>query len=168
MQVARACCALIAAVLLASCSSHKTTVLTGDGAATVSTSQDNKTATVDTKDGSVKVGKDVVDPSKLGAPVYPGATAEDSGGIAMSSAKGSGQMVAFKTTDSFDKVYAFYKAQMPKDSEKMKFSQGGSSMATFQVGDDSGPETTTVMITAKAGEPTNILISHGTKTGSGS
>ncbi len=166
MQVARACCALIAAVLLSSCSAHKTTVLTGDGTATVTTSDDSKTTTVDTKEGQVKVGKDAVDTSKLGAPVYPGAAAEDSGAVAMSSEKGSGQMVAFKTTDSFDKVYAFYKAQMPKDSEKMKFAQGDSSMATFQVGDDKGPDTTSVMITAKSGE-TDILITHGTKAASG-
>jgi hypothetical protein len=103
--------------------------------------------------------------TKYGVPVYPGATAEDSGGIAMRSAKGSSEMVAFKTSDSFDKVYAFYKLHMPKDSEKMKFSKGYSSMATFQVGDDAGPELTTVMITAKLGE-TDVLISHGTKTGS--
>jgi hypothetical protein len=152
----------MAAALLASCSAHKTTVLTGNGTATVTTSNDNKTTTVDTKEGHMTVGKDAVDTSKLGAPVYPGAQAEDSGGIAMSSAKGSGQMVAFKTTDSFEKVYAFYKAQMPKDSEKMKFAQGDSSMATFQVGDDKGPETTSVMITAKSGE-TDILITHGTQ-----
>lgn len=162
MHVARACCALIAALVLASCSGHKSTVLTGDGAATVSTSDDNKTTTVESKDGQTKVGKDAVDTSKLGAPVYPGTAASDSGGIAMSSEKGSGQMVAFKTTDPFDKVYEFYKQQLPKGSEKMKFAQGDSSMATFQIGDDTGPEQTSVMITAKSGE-TDILISHGTK-----
>lgn len=166
MRTIRASCVLAAVVLLVSCTAHKTTIVTTDGTATMSTTDDSKTTTVQSKDGEVKVGENAVDTSKLGAPIYPGATASDSGGVSVNSDKGTGDMVAFKTSDPFDKVYEFYKRQMPKDSEKMKFAQGDSSMATFQIGQDADAENTSVMITAKAGE-TDILITHRTKKAGG-
>lgn len=157
---------LVAAIGFAGCSSHKTTVQTDNGTATVTTSQDNQTTTVQTGQGSVSIGKGAVDPSKLGAPVYPGASQDSEGGMSMNGSEGSGAMAAFKTTDPFDKVYDYYKGQLPAGSEKLKVSQGDSSMASFQIGDDKSPDQTTVMITAKNGE-TDILITHGLRSGQG-
>lgn len=155
MHSARACSALVAALLLASCSPHKPAVVTTSG-----------TVAVTSSDGDVAAGEHAADASKLGAPVYPGAATADSGGVAMHSDKGAGEMIAFKTSDSFAKVYDFYKHRMPPGSETMKYSQGDSSLATFQIGRDGDAETTSVMITAKSGE-TDILITHGTKKAGG-
>ena len=159
MRSAGLCCMLLAAIAFVGCS-HKTTVVTSDGAATVTTSQDNQTTTVQSNNGTLTTGKNAVDPSKLGAPVYPGAEQSQDGGIAVSGNQGSTQMAVFKTTDPFDKVYDYYKSQLPAGSEKMKMSEGSESMATFQIGDDKSPDQTTVMISAKDGA-TQILITHG-------
>jgi len=66
-------------------------------------------------------------------------------------------MINLQTADSFDKVYAFYKQQMPANSEKMKMSAGGTSMAEFQVG-DTDADRKSVAITQKGSDPTSILI----------
>ncbi|MEO9264656.1 MAG: hypothetical protein ABI282_11225 [Candidatus Baltobacteraceae bacterium] len=145
------------AFALTACSSHKT-VISSDGSS-VTTSDNGKTATIDTKDGSVTVGADV-DPAKLGAPVYPGATKSDQGSIAVNASSGANVLASFKTPDSFDKVYAFYKAQLPSGAEKMKIEESGSSMASFQIADAKSGEQTSVMVEGKDGE-TDILITHG-------
>lgn len=145
--------ALIAAALIAlsACTSS------------VKTSTDGKTTTVTSDHGSVTVGKDV-DTSKLGAPVYPGATSDSDGGVSLSGQSGSATMASFKTTDDFDKVYQFYKSQMPAGSEKMKMGSGDDQAAMFVIGDakagdDQKGDATTVQITGKTGE-TDIIITH--------
>src|SRR5215469_18130248 len=77
----------------------------------VKTSDDGKTTTVSGDQGSVTVGKGV-DTSKLGAPVYPGAASDDNG-VSFSGQQGSATMASFKTGDDFEKVYDYYKSQMP-------------------------------------------------------
>lgn len=157
MYFSRAAAALIAALALTACGAHKTTVVSSDGS-TVTTNDNGKT-TVNTKEGSVTVGGDV-DPAKLGAPVYPGATKNEGGTIAVTQGNGSHSVATFTTPDSFDKVYSYYKAQLPSDAEKMKVEQGGSSLASFQVADAKSGESTSVMIEGK-GDQTQIIISHG-------
>ncbi|MHB8148337.1 MAG: hypothetical protein ACYDGM_13905 [Vulcanimicrobiaceae bacterium] len=143
---------------LAACShGHKTTILTGNGTATVTTSQDNKTATITTKGGSMTMGKGAVDVSKLGVPVYPGAVVGD-GGYAMSGPQGSGQMATLTTTDPFEKVYQWYKSQMPAGSQQMKVESGDSSIAEFAVAKGAN-DRTTIMITSKKDE-TDIVLTH--------
>lgn len=148
---------LAAAVALVACSHKTTTVQTANG--TITTSQDHQGVTVQTSEGTMNLGRNV-DASKLGAPVYPGATAKDQGSISTTTADGTNTIAAFKTTDPFDKVYAYYKQQLPAGSEKMKISTGDTQMASFQVGAQNGPDQVGVQITSDKTGTTNILISH--------
>jgi hypothetical protein len=164
MDALKTALAFAVLVAIAGCSTHKTTVQTSSGSSTVTTSDKDKTVTVETSEGTVAIGQ-TVDAAKLGAPVYPGAAPSDQGSITSKSATGSSMIAAFKTSDTFDKVYGYYKQQLPAGSEKGKVTSGDSSVASFQVGDESGPDQVTVQISAdKIGE-TDILITHVTKTG---
>ena len=147
-------------VALSGCS-HKTTISTGNGTATVTTSQDNKTATIQTKEGTVTLGAGAVDASKLGAPLYPGAKQNEGGAMTVAGGEGGSSVAAFTTEDSFDKVYDWYKGQMPAGSEKMKMSTAAGDMAQFVSGANDKDQTT-VMITSKDNK-TSIVISHNTK-----
>ncbi len=155
---------IAAAVLIlgaAACAGHKTTVATANGG-TVSTSNDGQTATVKTDQGTATYGQGAVDPAQLGLPVYPGAQTEGNGAASIQTSAGTSEMINMQTPDSFDKVYAFYKQQMPANSEKMHMSAGGTSMAEFQVG-DTDADRKSVALTQKGTEPTSILITHVTK-----
>jgi len=114
---------------------------------------------VTTNQGSVTIGK--ADASKLGAPVYPGAASDDNGSVSIAGATEHAAMASFKTSDDFDKVYQYYKGQMPSGSEKLKMAAGDTQTAMFVVGDDKNPkaEQTSVQIQGKAGE-TDIMITH--------
>jgi hypothetical protein len=151
--------ALAAIIALVACSSHKTTtVSTSNGDATVTQDANGQSTTVQTQNGTVTVGKSA-DPAQLGAPVYPGADANNEGTVSYTGANG-GAMAAFKTTDDFDKVYGFYKSQLPAGSEKMKMQSGDGSVAEFEVTNGDGE--TAVQISGKPGE-TDIIITHKAK-----
>lgn len=147
----------------ADCSrSQKQTVETKEGPATVETNKQDQTATITNKEGTAKIGKNAVDPQSLGLPIYPGASVSEGGGMSAVSSKGSAQLVVMTTSDSFDKVYEWYKGQMPAGSEKMHLSTGGSSIATFQVGETTEKDQKGVMIAADK-DKTTITLSHGQK-----
>jgi hypothetical protein len=151
--------ALIAVIVLVACGGHKsTTVATSNGEATVTQDQGGQSTTVTTNQGTVTVGKPI-DTSQLGAPVYPGADANNAGTVSYTGA-GGGAMAAFKTTDDFDKVYDFYKSKLPAGSEKMKMTTNDSSVAEFTV-EAAGGETA-IQISGKSGE-TDIIITHKAK-----
>jgi len=86
--------------------------------------------------------------SPAGAPVYPGAREHFVHGVAR-----------FSTVDRFDRVYAFYKRQMPLGSELLHVGEAGSSMACFRLDDEKDFEQTSVTITGKS-NGTDILIRH--------
>ncbi|HEV3152265.1 MAG TPA: hypothetical protein VGZ02_00515 [Candidatus Baltobacteraceae bacterium] len=148
--------ALAALVAAGGCSSKKT-VYDSNGN-TVTSDSNGKTVTVQSSGGTMTMGQSAVDLSKLGVPVYPGAT-QSSGGFSYNGSHGSGQMTSLTTGDAFDKVYAWYKSQLPKDAEKMKSSSGDSSFAEFVTGAAGSPQTT-VMISSK-GDQTSIVLSKG-------
>lgn len=150
--------ALAAVAILAGCTSHKTTV-SSDGS-TVTTSGDNQTVTIQGKEGTVVAGKGAVDLAKLGLPVYPRANASDNAGWSASTKEGSGAIAIMTTTDSFDKVYEWYKSQLPAGSEKVKTSGESGSMAMFQLGKDSDKLKKVVEITG-AKDSTTIMLSSG-------
>jgi hypothetical protein len=152
--------ALALAALLAGCTSHKTTV--DSNGTTVTTSGDNQTVTVQGKEGTAVAGKNAVDVAKLGLPVYPGANPSENVGYAGSNAQGSGAMVVLTTKDGFDKVYGWYKGQMPAGSEKMKTSSDTGSMAVFQIGKESDKTQKVVTITSGT-DSTSIMLTSGTK-----
>ncbi len=153
--------ACVIAVLLSGCS-HKQTVVTSQGNATVERSNDNQTVTVTSKEGTTTYGKGAVDPAKLGLPLYPGATATVGGIAGHSVLQGSGEVVALSTSDSFDKVYQWYHDHMPAGSETMHMTNAGSSIATFQVGKNTDKEQRAVMITSDK-DKTSIMLSHSIK-----
>ena len=66
----------------------------------------------------------------------------------------------FKTLDGFDKVYDYYKSQMPAGSEGMKLSMGGASSATWQVGKDGAADQVVVQVNADKTGAVTILITH--------
>lgn len=77
-------------------------------------------------------------------------------------AKGSAQMTAFTSSDSFDKVYQFYHSKMPAGSEKMKADSGDSSVAEFVTGSDKPGEVQTMVMISKKGDKTAIVVTKGT------
>jgi len=160
MRIAAILCTL-SLLAAAGCGSGKTSHV---GDATVTTSSDDKTTTVSVGDKTVTTGSNAVDASKLGAPVYPGATADENGGsLSFSGSEGSSDTAMFKTPDSFDAVYQYYKAQLPAGSEKMKLAMNGSSTASFQTGDPD-KDFVSVTVMAKDGEPgTTLTINHTVK-----
>jgi hypothetical protein len=149
---------LSAAIALTACSSSKK-VYTANGT-TVTTDTSQKTVTVQSREGTMKMGKGVVDVASLGVPIYDGAS-QDEGALSVTGAKGSAQMAAFTTPDSFDKVYAFYKNKLPAGSEKMKVDEGDSSVAEFVTGGGKAGETQTMVMISKKGDKTSIVITKG-------
>jgi hypothetical protein len=131
----------------------------GDAAATPAPS--SSAYTVTTKNGTATLGGGV-DPSKLGAPVYPGAQAnpDSNGSLSAETPEGSTVMATFKTNDGFDKVYDYYKSQMPAGSEGMKLSMGGASTAQWQIGKDGAADQVVVQVNADKTGAVTILITH--------
>jgi hypothetical protein len=158
MRISAAVCLISIAALAACGGGEKTTYTTANGSATVT--KNGTTTTYESKEGKVTVGQGAVDVSKLGAPLYPGATQnQDNGSISVTTSNSSGAMASFTTNDSFAAVDAWYKAHLPKGSEKMNVSQGGSSIAEFTMAENT-PNQTLVMVTGKDGK-TQIVITHG-------
>ena len=171
---------LALALSLAACTSHKTeststtttgaessaTADAGSGAgpaATAEASESDKTVTVTTKEGTATSGQGAVDLSSLGVPIYPGAK-EGEGSFSVKGATGSGAVTTLSTPDSFDKVYEWYKSQLPADSEKMKISAGGASTAEFVVAQSEDKSVgSTVTISQKGSEATQIIITKSSK-----
>ena len=163
------CAAFIASLALSigACSSdHKTTTIsTGNGTtATVDTTTGGNgsggTTTVTTNQGTVSMGQGAVDTSKIGIPIYPGATAGN-GGWSVQSKQSSGQVVSLTTSDSFSKVEAWYKTQLGSDTERMNVTEGNTSSAVFQVGKESDADQKSIEITSD-GTKTTIVLSHKT------
>ena len=152
--------AAAAAFALVGCS-HKVEVQTGQGS--VSVDQSNGSTTIKSNGGQVSVGKNAVDPASIGLPVYPGAAqSTDNSAVSINdTSKGEGaQFVVLTTADPFDKVYDYYKGQLPAGSEKMKVESGGSDIAQFQTGTEKDQKV--VMITGGK-DKTTIELTHQTK-----
>lgn len=151
--------AMAVLMVLAACSSSKK-VYSGNGT-TVTTDSNEKTVTVRSSEGTMTMGKGVVDAASLGVPIYAGAT-QDEGAFSVTGAKGSAQMIAFTTSDSFENVYQFYHSKMPAGSEKMKVDSGDSSVAEFVTGSDKPGEVQTMVMISKKGDKTAIVVTKGT------
>lgn len=149
--------ALIATIALGACAS-KTTVQTRNGPATITTSQGGGKVTVQTSEGTTSIGLRV-DARKLGIPVYPPAQLDPQGSITTDASV----IAAFRTSDSFDKVYAYYKRLLPRNAEKMKVTSGNGSVVSFQIGDPNTPEEITVQVSSDQPNETEVLITHVTR-----
>ena len=128
---------------LAGCaSSHKTPVQTGDG--------------------TTAIGRQA-DAGALGAPIYPGATINRPGVVSSTKGNTAATIAAFKTADSFDRVYDFYRQQLPAGSERMKVAGGNGSVATFQTGSAETGDEVSVQVASDKPNETDILITHVTR-----
>lgn len=104
-----------------------------------------------------------VDASKLAAPIYPGAQANQQGSISSKNGQTTTVIAAFKTADSFDQVYDFYRQQLPAGSERMKVSGGSGAVATFQIGGPNAADEVSVQVASDKPNETDILITHVTR-----
>ena len=155
--------ALIAVcAVLPACSKRTTTVPTANGPVTVTQDNGSKNVSYQSKEGKVVLGQNAVDPASLGLPIYPGATPSEGGSLAADTNRGSAKVVTLQTKDSFDKVYAFYHTNMPAGSEKSKMSMAGSSMASFQIGNEAAKMQKSVSIVG-SGNSVTITLIVGTK-----
>jgi hypothetical protein len=149
---------LAGAVILTGCS-HKVNIQTSQGNVSVDSGANG--TTIKSGAGDVTVGKAAIDPAKVGMPVYPGATQSNDSVAINDTSKGQGaSVVVLTTTDPFDKVYAFYKSQMPPGSEKMKVSSGDTDVAEFLTGDSSDQK---VVMISGAKDKVTIQLTHSTK-----
>jgi hypothetical protein len=148
-------------VALTACSTHKT-VQASEGTATLTTSQDNKSVTLQTREGAISIGANV-DTSRLGAPIYPGSQANEQGAVTTTSQKGTNTTAGFKTADSFEKVESYYKHAFPIGSEIINIGSANGSVATFQLHAGSGGAVVTVNVTQSKPGETDILITRVTK-----
>ncbi|HZZ00533.1 MAG TPA: hypothetical protein VFE36_13265 [Candidatus Baltobacteraceae bacterium] len=156
--------AKIAAILLvaalSACGSHRASAIqTRTGTETVTSSQDRKSVTVQTTEGTTSIGQSI-DTSRLGVPVYPGAQADAHGGMSSTTDEGTSVLASFKTGDSFDKVEAFYKQRLPAGSERTKVATSGNSIATFQVGAGDANDQVTVEVASREPSETNIVVAR--------
>jgi hypothetical protein len=108
-------------------------------------------ATVQTDQGKVVMGKDAVDPAKLGLPIYPGATPTEAGSFSVQGKSSSAQAVTIETHDPFDKVVAFYKANMPAGTQLFQASGGAAASAQFVTAKASDKSQKQVVITQSDG-----------------
>lgn len=155
--------ALVAVLaVVPACAKKSTTVQGPNGPVTVTQDQGGNTVTYQSKDTTAKLGIGAVDPASLGLPLYPGAQPNANGSLASQTKEGSSQLLTMQTTDSFDKVYAFYKDKMPAGSEKNHMSAAGNQMATFQIGASTDKVQKTVNITT-SGDKTDIILMVGSK-----
>lgn len=146
--------------IFAGCSSgHKVVTSNGTTVTTNGTGND-ETVTVASSGGTISVGKNAVNPASLGLPVYPGATTNEGGAMQGTTARGSGAMVFLKSTDDFDKVYAWYKQHMPPGSQAVNVT-GQNAMAEFKVGGDSAKLQKSVTLTSGS-DGTSIMLVSGT------
>jgi hypothetical protein len=97
--------------------------------------------------------------TEVGAPIYPGAVAEE-GGFKLGSDSGSMATYVFKTSDSVAQVLAFYRDKFGPKTSVMETPQGG--IVTAAKNDNEG-----IMVTVGRDEgedKTSIAITHTTST----
>jgi hypothetical protein len=97
--------------------------------------------------------------SEIGAPIYPGAIAEE-GGFKLGAESGSMATYVFKTSDSVPQVLAFYRDKFGPKTSVMETPQGG--IVTAAKNDNEG-----IMVTVGRDEgedKTSIAITHTTST----
>jgi hypothetical protein len=95
-----------------------------------------------------------------GVPIYPGAVSQGSASFNGGSGANAGSMktMSLTTTDSFDKVYAFYQKSLPGAMEMMHTSTPPTPGAAFVVTDPNTKVNTTVVIAQGTDGKVNIAI----------
>lgn len=142
---------------------ESTTYSTPEGKVTVTARQEGRKEVVklETKEGTLTVsaGPHAVSEAQLGVPIYPGAQIVSSGQLDHVKGSSSGIASSFlmTTDDNFDKVVAFYKANLKDIQQAMDQTMGNQRMAMFMSGKQGDMKN--IQITgAPKGGPTNIQI----------
>jgi hypothetical protein len=151
-------------ILMAGCGKDDSqTITTPEGKVTVTTKNDTgkETVKIETKEGSltVKTGSHTISEAEFGVPVYPGAQVVSSGQIdeTKNNAPGVSATYLMTTNDNYDKVVAFYKANLKKVEQSMNHTMGDEKIAMFTIGKEGDMKN--IQIFAKtSGGPTNINI----------
>ena len=118
--------------------------------------------TISTPGGKISTGRTStahLTETEVGAPIYPGAIAEE-GGFKLGAENGSMATYVFKTSDSVPQVLAFYRDKFGPKTSVMETPQGG--IVTAAKNDNEG-----IMVTVGRDEgedKTSIAITHTTST----
>lgn len=149
----------IGTVLICGCAAKKT-VLYAPGMK-VEENRQNGAVSIQTKDGNATIG--AVDEKELGVPIYPGATVTSGMSFSGTPSAKSGAIVFADTTDSVDKVAAYYLQHIPGAKQTMKVSGPTGSMVSISVRNGQG-RTIGVNITGDSnGKQTHIMIGNEPK-----
>jgi hypothetical protein len=127
---------IFAAILLAGAACRKREYV-GPHGEQVEYDSKGKSVTVKAADGSVYVGGEGVklpDDFPKDVPVYPGAKIASS--VSAARTDTAGHMVTFQTSDSPEKVAAFYKSKFSTWQVKMEMSSGGGKVLLLQSPDE--------------------------------
>jgi hypothetical protein len=118
--------------------------------------------TISTPGGKISTGRTSsahLSESEVGAPIYPGAIAEE-GGFKLGAENGSMATYVFKTSDSVQQVLAFYRDKFGPKTSVIETPQGG--VVTAATNDNEG-----IMVTIgrdQGDDKTSITITHATST----
>jgi hypothetical protein len=118
--------------------------------------------TISTPGGKISTGRTSsarLSESEVGAPIYPGAIAEE-GGFKLGAENGSMATYVFKTSDSVQQVLAFYRDKFGPKTSVIETPQGG--VVTAATNDNEG-----IMVTIgrdRGDDKTSITITHATST----
>jgi hypothetical protein len=119
--------------------------------------------TINTPGGAISASSNIkFTSSELGTDVYPGAEPNKSGNLRMSLPTGSVVSASYLTSDSKDKVVAFYKEKLGSQATAMDF--GANAILSLKKGEH---EVLTITISQEASQSdgkTQIHISHTTDT----
>lgn len=127
---------------------------------TSSSDQSSATATAAATDNGAEASGGTTSSSDAAGteiPKYPGADTNASGSTSNGMNGGSAAGTVMSTSDSFDKVYAWYQQHMPSGSEKSHTTSPIES-AVFTLG-NAGQDQTSVTLTTSSGK-TMITIAH--------
>lgn len=154
------CLAVVAT--LAACTSKKV-IVTDQGTTTVETNRLHHTVKFSSPQGTAIIGRGAVDPKALGLPLYPGAIQAQTGALVTHTKEGTNHVVSLTTKDAFDKVYQWYRAQLPSGSEQSHMEAAGGSVASFVLGKLNDPDQKSVVITQQSADATTVLLTHTLK-----
>ncbi|MDY6793701.1 MAG: hypothetical protein SWK76_00240 [Actinomycetota bacterium] len=151
---------MVALLAVTGCGESKTTVQTPEGDVTVT--EDGDGMKIETEEGEISYElSDAPTEADLGAPIYPDSEyVEGSGGTFLGSGEEGELSTAyaeFTTTDSYDKVLAWYKDELGEPTYE---GMGGYDEASWLISD--GDDTISVTLTVDGGE---VLIAIGSMTG---
>jgi hypothetical protein len=153
--------AIVLVALFAGCSSSRTVSTPGGDVTVTEKGGEAKTVEVTTGEGKavVTTEKKTVTEEELGVPVYPGATAEMTSSYeGMPGQEGMAQHTMLVTSDPFDKVSAFYKANLKNVQSSMTHDMGEGTMSMFALKGADGSEIAVNITSDKEKNVTHIQV----------